>query len=114
MMKSVDTQRFAEMRDQNAGLTVINVLPEAHFQQAHIAGSKNIPVGNEGFVQDVEDEVGSRDEPVVVYCASEECDASEKAAQKLDDAGFEQVYDYVGGVQAWQEAGKSIERGTGG
>ena len=37
------------------------------------------------------------------------CDASPNAAQRLEEAGFRQVYDYEGGVQAWREAGERVE-----
>lgn len=36
---------------------------------------------------------GSR--PVIVYCADQLCDLSPQAAARLEQRGFEQVYDYV-------------------
>jgi len=46
---------------------------------------------------------------VVVYCANAECDASPKAAERLEEAGFTDVVDYQGGTQSWEEAGLAIE-----
>ena len=96
-MRNIDTQELADMRREVDQLTVINVLPPEKFRNRHIPDTINIPVDEDDFVQKVEAAAGSRDRPVVVYCASEGCDASENAAEKLDQAGFRQVYDYVGG-----------------
>mgnify|MGYP003626742147 CR=1 FL=1 len=44
-----------------------------------------------------------QDLEVVVYCANFDCPASTDAARKLDEAGFNNVYDYEGGTQDWME-----------
>lgn len=111
-MQTVDTKRLTEMRRQDDDLAVINVLSQEHFHHRHIPGSKNVPVGEADFADKVASTIGGREEPVVVYCASEECDASEKAAKQLDEAGFDKVYDYVGGMRAWQEAGEPVQAGA--
>jgi len=82
---------------------VINVLPREAFAKEHIPGSINIPGDSPDFVQQVEDLIGGKDTPVVVYCASSSCDASKKAAKKLEDVGFTQVECYEGGTKEWQD-----------
>ena len=52
---------------------------------------------------------GKKDKPIVVYCASTTCDASPKAARRLNEAGFSKVYDYEGGVKAWKESGLELK-----
>jgi len=39
--------------------------------------------------------------PIVVYCAHEDCDASEKLLNKLIKCGFVNVIDYPGGIEEW-------------
>ncbi len=39
---------------------------------------------------------------------SHSCKSSTQAAQKLEAAGFSNVYDYEGGAKAWQEAGLAV------
>jgi rhodanese-related sulfurtransferase len=51
----------------------------------------------------VEQEAGGKDKPVVVYCASQQCNSSEKAGNKLEAAGFTAVSRYTGGAAAWQK-----------
>lgn len=111
-MKNIDAQTLVELRENKDNLTVVNVLPEENFRQRHIPQSANIPVTESEFADKVADKIGGRDQPVVVYCASEQCDASQKAAKQLDQAGFAEVYDFTGGMDAWQEAGEPVQAGV--
>jgi rhodanese-related sulfurtransferase len=77
------------------------VLPEDNFNEKHIRTSINIPHEDKQFTEMVEKVAGSKDRKIVVYCASFDCDASKKAAEKLEKAGFDRVYDYEGGTKDW-------------
>jgi rhodanese-related sulfurtransferase len=46
---------------------------------------------------------------IVVYCASESCDASEKAARVLADLGYTNTRVYKGGKQDWIDSGLPVE-----
>ena len=111
-MRTIDTTQLNELRRQNDHLAIVNVLPQEQFLHRHIPGSKNVPLSEADFAEKVANTIGGKDEPVIVYCASEECDASEKAAKKLDEVGFEDVHDYVGGMRAWQESGEPVQAGA--
>ena len=65
---------------------MINVLPKESFDEAHIPGSKNAPVDDERFIERREREVRDKTRKVIVCCASTYCDASPKAARKLEAA----------------------------
>lgn len=110
-MRNIDAETLVELREKKDNLTVVNVLPEEQFRHRHIPQSDNIPISEAGFADKVAEKAGGRDQPVVVYCANEECDASEKAAKRLDQAGFAEVYDFTGGMDAWLEAGESVQAG---
>lgn len=110
-MKPIGTEQLESMREEHDHLAVVNVLDKDAFLERHIPGSANIPVGDALFESRVEKLAGGKDRPVVVYCASDTCDASPKAAEKLDRAGFERVYDYEGGMEAWKQAGNEVESG---
>ncbi|MBX7074850.1 MAG: rhodanese-like domain-containing protein [Pirellulales bacterium] len=105
-MKTISTDELKIMRDKNAGLTLVDTLPAESFEATRIPGAISVPLDRSDFVARVEQESGGKDQPVVVYCASQECDASEKAARRLEIAGFTAVSRYTGGFDAWQhEAG---------
>ena len=108
-MKNLDTEQMKRMRDSDGNLVVINVLGEEPFRKEHIPGSVNVPVDSDDFESRVRQLAGGKDRSVVVYCASEDCTASPKAAKKLDQAGFSKVHDYEGGMKAWKEAGLPVE-----
>jgi rhodanese-related sulfurtransferase len=85
---------------------LVNVLPREEFNQRHIRTSINVPVGSADFPQRVEAVAGGKQREIVVYCASFDCDASEKAARELDEAGFSRVFDYEGGTKDWLEGAR--------
>jgi rhodanese-related sulfurtransferase len=108
-MKTLDTAELTRMRRKNPrGFLLVNVLAPEAFEKAHIPDSVNIPESSEDFVKRVRDRVQKPDDTVVVYCASRECNASPKAARKLEEAGFTDVYDYETGMAGWVRADKPV------
>lgn len=112
-MRRVDTEQLNQIRRQDHSVTVINVLSPEKYRERHIPDSENIPVSEPDFAKKVEAAVGGRERPVVVYCAGPACDASEKAASKLEQAGFREVYDYADGMEKWEEAGQRVQASVG-
>lgn len=108
-MDEMTTEQLRKMRDAGDDVAVINVLDADHYEREHIPDTRNIPLADDDFVSRVEHAIGDRARPVVVYCASHECDASPRAAVKLEKAGFTNVIDYAGGMKAWREAGLPVE-----
>jgi rhodanese-related sulfurtransferase len=104
-MRTIDTDELRDILDSNGNVALINVLPAEKFEEKHIPDSINIPIASPRFEEQVEEAVGDKSATVIVYCANEACDASPKAAVKLGEAGFEDVIDYSGGTQAWEQAG---------
>lgn len=103
-MKAITRDELKVMNEtEHEDFVLINVLARDAFSKQHIRTSINIPVKDENFVDKVADVVGGKDRKVVVYCASFDCDASSKAAKRLEEAGFTQVYDYEGGTRDWFE-----------
>jgi rhodanese-related sulfurtransferase len=89
------------LRKEKSAL-IINVLAEQYFEQQHIPGSINIPVkDNNHFVAEVDAKASSKNQKIIVYCASKDCQLSRKAVEKLLDAGFSNVWDYEPGTEGW-------------
>jgi rhodanese-related sulfurtransferase len=62
------------------------------------------------------DELASRLAPdksaqVVVYCANGPCDNSEKAAKRLAELGYKNVFDYKEGKEDWIGLGFPVVKG---
>jgi rhodanese-related sulfurtransferase len=106
-MKTITTDALKALLDQNEDLTLVNPLAPESFEKTKISGAVNVPLSDSEFASHVERIAGGKDQPIVVYCANQQCDASEKAAEKLEAAGFTDVSRYTGGAAAWQkEAGE--------
>jgi rhodanese-related sulfurtransferase len=110
-MHTITTRQLKQMQERDPNLTLINTLPEEHFEQTRVPGAINIPLDSKDFVARVEQQAGGRDQPVVVYCASAQCNSSEKAAEQLKKAGFTSVLDYQGGAEAWQNEEAGVHAG---
>jgi len=110
-MTTITTEELKAFQEADVKIPVVDVLEPEQHQEGHIPNSENIPVSTPNFVDKIEAITDAKDSPVVVYCASRSCEASPKAAEQLEEAGFTKVYDYEGGIAAWQEAGEPLERG---
>ncbi len=105
-MQTITYQQLKEKLERN--IPVINVLSEEAFREGHIPGSINLPHEKPDFARQVEETIGGKDKPVIVYCASYSCDASKRAALKLDQAGFTAVMAYEGGTKEWREKNPAL------
>lgn len=112
-VRKLSAKELYDWQSQGQDFTLIDVLPEGTYEDEHIPGAINIPLGDSEFAPRVEEFTGQPDpkKTVVVYCANTECDLSPKAADKLDAMGFEQVFDFEGGLEEWKEKGYATSSG---
>jgi rhodanese-related sulfurtransferase len=103
-MQTISRQQLETMNEEaKDDFVLANVLPPKAFNEQHIRTSINVPHEDPDFTDVMEKVAGGKSRRIVVYCASSDCDASEKAARKLDEAGFRDVLDYAGGTRDWLE-----------
>ena len=102
-MRMTTTDALKASCGQDAAITLINTLEAESFEKTKIPGAINDPLESVDFVARVEKAAGGKDRPIVVYCASPQCDSSEKGARKLETAGFTAVSRYVGGAEFYGE-----------
>ena len=100
-MKTLNYEQLYSMRRNQDNYVLIDVRPFDVYEERHITDSDNIPLSEEDFEELVERRVVSKDSKVVVYCGSFECPLSKQAAERLEKAGFTNVYDYEGGLKDW-------------
>ena len=85
-------------------VTVVDVRARAEWEEGHLPGVPNIPVGH--LVERL-DEL-PRDRPLVLHCQGG--GRSAIAASLLQARGFDNVVNLTGGFGAWQRAGGPVER----
>lgn len=107
-MKTISREQLRRGLENDEFAAVIEVLDPEHFDEFHLPGAINIPVGDD-FENAVQAAVPDKSAAVVVYCQDEDCPASPTAARKMDELGYEQVYDYEAGKIDWRDANLPIE-----
>lgn len=107
-MRTITTPLLASALSGGRRLALIDVTPEDEHARGRIPRSMNIPARSEDFAQRVAGSLPDRDLPVVVYCSGPKCNASSRAARRLAEAGFGQVYDYPGGFEEWRKTGNPV------
>lgn len=104
-LETVSTDEL-ESRIEMGEVTPVFVLSEFLFEKEHIPGAINIPE------EDVEDEFPERfekDDEIIIYCASETCQAAPRVANKLQAMGYENVKEYEPGLEGWRARGLPLE-----
>ncbi|MFT5284326.1 MAG: rhodanese-related sulfurtransferase [Planctomycetota bacterium] len=107
-METITASELKERQQNGEDLHLINVLPAVSFKKQHLRGSINISAYNEDFLDRIAALVSDQADTLVLYCLTKSCNASSKAAQRLDQAGYTQVFDFEGGVKEWLAAGYAI------
>jgi len=107
-VQSISRGELKNKMEANDRLKIIEVLPQDAFRNFHIPGAMNIPIGDEDFDEKIQ-KAADKNEEVVVYCKDSDCDASPKAAKRMEQLGFNIVYDYEAGKDDWKEAGLPTE-----
>ena len=93
-MPEIDRDQVQTMMESDADVRVVDVLEEKEYQKFHLPGAINVPLGDD-FDERIQAALPAKHEPVIVYCASEQCDASPKAARRMEALGYDRVYDYA-------------------
>ncbi len=108
-MKTIQIGELVTVMDSGVDMALVDVLDKEDYQKSHIPGAINVPVDDENFEENFQKAVPDKTKMVVVYCGSKQCPKSPKAAQKIDDLGYEEVLDYEEGKKGWKDAGFDLE-----
>lgn len=105
-LKVLPAQEYLKTFEQTKGAQLIDVRTPEEVQEGYIAGAKNINFYDENFAEQVK--TLHKNQPVFLYCRSG--GRSGKASQMLLEAGFTQVYDLQGGMNAWSSENMPIQK----
>jgi rhodanese-related sulfurtransferase len=82
-----------------------NVLTDGYFTGELIPGSRWVPLDHVGR----EAAELPKDTAIVVYRSGPTCPHSKSAGEKLARLGFTEVEVFEGGLEAWKDAGRTLE-----
>ncbi len=82
---------------------------EADYRAGHIPGAFSLPVGDFDRRIDAFRARYDRGHPIVTYCSGRSCQDSHILAQRLFEAGYENVSVFIDGYPGWSAGGYPIE-----
>jgi rhodanese-related sulfurtransferase len=106
LFKTINREELLKLMNSGKPFKLIDVLSCEHFRQEHIKGAISLPLDE---IEKKAHKILNKEDTAVVYCASLECTASTRAAEKLVSLGFKNVMDYKGGLKDYKEAGLTLE-----
>lgn len=110
MQTSIQSISRNELKNRidKGNIRVVEALGVDQFEKFHLPKAINVPWGD-SFATQIQKAIPDKRQPVAVYCLNEECDASPRAAEKMAELGYENVFDYEEGKMGWKQAGLPIE-----
>ncbi len=104
LRKDVGVDEFDRLRRER-GYVILDVRTAQEFAAGHIQGAVNIDVNAPDFVQRVSENFRP-DQHLLVQCRSGS--RSVRACDKLEQAGFINLYNLEGGIRAWEASGRPV------
>jgi rhodanese-related sulfurtransferase len=113
LFNSIDVKEAKKMLEEG-NVFVLDVRTPAEFKSAHIKGATLIPVTNvlgsnlssDSLLEARINEV-PQDKKILVYCRTGQ--RSSAASKMLINSGHLHVYNILGGINAWRDAGYPVE-----
>ena len=102
--KNVNISEFIELVSSNDDEQILDVRTPNEWNSGIIAEAHTINWFESTFAQEVEKL--DKNKPVLIYCASG--GRSAKAMAKLQKMGFTEVYNLLGGMNAWKSGGNDV------
>lgn len=109
MNTTITAIELHEMLKGGEAVTVIDTLPPEYYEQGHIPGALNACVYEMVFLDRMGELQENRDSRLVVYGSSDRSHGAEVAVEKLKRAGYHDVYELAGGLEAWSGKGFRLE-----
>jgi len=94
--------REVDRRRQQPGVQVLDVRMDSEWEAGHIAGARHLPLGS-NMPGQLDELHLAPTRPVIVVCGSGY--RSSIAGSLLQQRGYQEVWNTLGGITAWQEAG---------
>jgi rhodanese-related sulfurtransferase len=110
--KIINTKELYELYKKKADYILFDALSPIHYAVDHIAGAKNIPMGqvmNNGQINP--NMPSDKSAKIIFYCAGPKCIYSKNNAEDAIDAGYTNVWVYEEGTPAWKRNRYPIEKG---
>jgi rhodanese-related sulfurtransferase len=109
-IRFISIEKLLEMQANDQDFKLVDVLSEKSFNESHIPGAINIPFDGGWSEETLTKEGITKDDTIVVYCASYACPKSTKATKRLLEMGYDKTFDFKTGKRGWRRAGLQLEK----
>lgn len=106
--KKITAGKLKKLMTENAGVLLLDTLPDDLHARRHIPGAKNACVYEVVFPDRIRELAPRLDQDIIVYGSSRHSRDSQAAAEKLLRLGYERVHVLEGGIAAWQQEGYAV------
>ncbi len=105
-VKDVTPEEAEKILKSKKDVVVLDVRTQEEFEDGHIKGAKNLDVMDDAFAE----KLGELDKnkTYVLHCAAG--GRSSRVLKEMRKRDFKSVYHMNGGINAWKEAGKPLEK----
>lgn len=104
--KNLSVEEFQQMISNDPTVQLLDIRTPAEYAEGHLIGAVNINWRDADFSQQVQEQLDPS-RPVLLYCQTSRRSAA--AASWFSGNGYK-TYNLRGGIQAWSNAGKKIDR----
>ena len=104
MIKNISVTELKEMLDSNTSLIMVDVREKEEWDDVRIPGAQLMPISN--FMEEKQ-KLNDKNAKIVLICRSGP--RSLRAADILEEEGYSDINNLVGGVMEWMDEGFDIE-----
>lgn len=105
-IKTITRDELVKLQNSGKPFKLVDVLERSSYDEAHLPKAISIPLKE---LREAASKFLTKDELIIVYCASFSCPASTTAAKILITLGFTNVLDYKGGLKDYKEGNLPLE-----
>jgi rhodanese-related sulfurtransferase len=106
-IENISAEKFDTLRKSDTNkIVVLDVRTKEEYSKARIPGSVLIDFNSDDFEKQVAKL--DKNKTYLVHCAGG--GRSARACKKMDQLGFQKLYNLEGGMGAWEKAGKPVEK----
>ncbi len=106
--QTVAVDEYEKKMNELHDMQLVDVRTTEEYTAGHLKNARNINIDAKDFDEQIASLNKTR--PVFVYCKAGS--RSARAAEKMKEQGFKQIYNMEGGLMKWQAAGKPVEAGS--
>lgn len=108
MTQIISRSEIKAALDTHEAITLVEALPEKYFRDAHLPSA--LQMNHDEVDAKAATLLPNKSAKIIVYCSNASCANSGKAASRLMQLGYTDVYKYAEGKQDWIEAGLPTQK----